>query len=234
MGCDIHFFVEKREGERWISADTWYESEYRFSHVNAPFYSGRNYYLFAILADVRNGFGFAGIKTGEGFNPISPPRGMPDDACAEVQQEADAMGADGHSHSWLTLRELLEYDWTQTTELCGCINAPEYLEWSLWRRGQGLGPETYSGDVFGEGISKITEHDMNDLMGEVKTGGHIQEWRERVQAYRGTYTRISWNVPYYVAAGEFLSGTLPRLLALAPPPFGEGIDLVRTVFFFDN
>ena len=43
-------------------------------------YGDRNYNLFAILANVRNGTAFAGCKTGEGFNPISNPKGVPSDA----------------------------------------------------------------------------------------------------------------------------------------------------------
>lgn len=39
----------------------------------------RNYDWFSILADVRNGIGFAGVKTGGRFSVISSPRGLPED-----------------------------------------------------------------------------------------------------------------------------------------------------------
>ena len=39
----------------------------------------RSYNTFAMLADVRNGRGFAGIKTSDGFPVIHEPRGLPSD-----------------------------------------------------------------------------------------------------------------------------------------------------------
>jgi hypothetical protein len=53
---------------------------------NHPTDLGRNYNLFSILADVRNGVGFAGCKAGEGFEPISMPRGFPVDASPSVKK----------------------------------------------------------------------------------------------------------------------------------------------------
>lgn len=43
----------------------------------------RSYNTFAMLADVRNGHGFAGIKTSDGFPVIHEPRGLPDDLAVE-------------------------------------------------------------------------------------------------------------------------------------------------------
>lgn len=39
--------------------------------------TGRNYNLFGFLADVRNGTGLAGVKTGEPVEPLFPLRGLP-------------------------------------------------------------------------------------------------------------------------------------------------------------
>lgn len=73
MGCDIHLTVEAfRDGSwRCVPNDC------------GDWYDNRNYDVFAILADVRNGSGFAGVSTGEGFAPIAPRRGIPADACVE-------------------------------------------------------------------------------------------------------------------------------------------------------
>ncbi len=43
----------------------------------------RSYNTFAMLADVRNGTGFAGIKTSDGFPVIHEQRGLPDDLVVE-------------------------------------------------------------------------------------------------------------------------------------------------------
>lgn len=62
----------------------------------------RNYWLFTIMAGVR-----AGRDTP--LNVISPPRGLPPDVTQQVWRYSQAMGADGHSHSWLSVKDLLEY-----------------------------------------------------------------------------------------------------------------------------
>lgn len=99
MGCDIHFYVEVKHGERWQhhsvrdryedanqDEDGYRPIDYK-RYFKDPLYVGRNYDLFAILADVRNGSGFAGCDTGDGYEPISMPRGLPSDASPEVLEE---------------------------------------------------------------------------------------------------------------------------------------------------
>jgi hypothetical protein len=115
MGCDIHCYTEVRkyrydDKERkhgvWINADKWsvnpgyylYDEEKKWHvDIDDSVLWARHYALFAVLADVRN---YWNIK------PISQPKGLPDDVSPEVAAEADYWGTDGHSHSWLTLREL--------------------------------------------------------------------------------------------------------------------------------
>lgn len=128
MGCDIHAFVEvryfksgdkKREHGIWISRDKWMVNEdYVLDPENTgnryaidygdEIYSRRSYLIFAILAGVRN---YYDIK------PVSLPKGLPSDVSPEVKAQSDWWGEDGHSHSFLTLKEILDYDWTQTVEL---------------------------------------------------------------------------------------------------------------------
>ncbi len=105
--------------------------ELRLEH---EWYPGRNYNEFAILANVRNGRGFAGIKTGEGFNPIADPKGLPKDVSDDVASDSRAYGSDGHSHSWLTLKELIatpEY-WDQKTVFEGEAKEYAYRECAVY------------------------------------------------------------------------------------------------------
>lgn len=133
MGCDIHFYVERwtssndylgpRDLEddrdqkinellddvpvsyRWVSADKWQieDGEWQIDW-NDEYYGGRNYYLFSILADVRN--------SGE-VEPLDYPRGIPDDASCGYLYKCDQWDSDAHSHSYFTLDELLNVDWSQ-------------------------------------------------------------------------------------------------------------------------
>jgi hypothetical protein len=66
-------------------------------------YKERNYHLFSVLADVR-GSGIA----------ISRPRGVPEDASPEYKKIArfGEKHSDWHSHSYFTLQELLNFDWS--------------------------------------------------------------------------------------------------------------------------
>ena len=139
MGCDIHLHVEVKDSETgtWKMfrgnerENPYYDAEYALDCpgsiyaeriIPEQFYAGRNYDLFAILADVRNGYGFAGCDTGDGFVPICKPKGLPEDLSPEVRGDADHWGWDGHSHSWHTLVDLQKYDWDRTTKLRGYVS----------------------------------------------------------------------------------------------------------------
>lgn len=68
-------------------------------------YQGRNYYLFGILTG------------GQVRALVSPcftgPRGLPDDLSVKGRDFMDQYGLDGHSHSYLTLQELIDFPWNQ-------------------------------------------------------------------------------------------------------------------------
>lgn len=119
MGCDIHICTEARKsvgGEmRWVNIDHFKLNNYYNEEAPedgerewelVPIYDRRDYALFSILADVRNHSNNV---------PISKPKGIPDDCSKVTRKEIDYWGVDGHSHSYLTLRELLEYLETYST-----------------------------------------------------------------------------------------------------------------------
>lgn len=115
MGTDIHVFIEQKTIKKdnpllteWISLDEWIHTpDYEETWVQKPYWRDRNYLLFAILADVRNHYD---------IHPIALPKGLPDDVSPEVKNRSDIEGEDAHTRSWLTLKELLEYDWQQNFE----------------------------------------------------------------------------------------------------------------------
>lgn len=250
MGCDIHFYVEKKIGDQWVTADEWEDDKYdegrKTVDYKKQFYSGRSYNLFAILADVRNGRGFAGVKTGEGFNPIAAPRGVPDDCCAEYRQMMEDYGCDGHSHSYFTLAELLAYDWTQVTQQQGWVNP---IEWAQWRDyGK---PNGWSGGIGGGNVRHLSNQEFEAAWQKVRQqqgypeqryasahlnrhqedAGDLKRFRELLGG--SPYTLVSWTEPYFEAInGEFFSRTIPRLLKVAQDV--GGADNVRATFFFDN
>ena len=82
MGCDIHLWQEIKVEGVW--------------HAIGNPAIDRSYALFEKMAGVR----------GRECNAIVPPRGLPDGLSVPVALNAASMGDDGHSHSWLTSKEV--------------------------------------------------------------------------------------------------------------------------------
>ena len=90
MGCDIHTYAEKKSKDgKWELIPT------------VELFSERNYFLFELLAGVRS---YVGLK------PIASPRGIPKDVSESTRESCNEWGEDGHTPSWLSLEELLEFD----------------------------------------------------------------------------------------------------------------------------
>lgn len=112
MGCDIHSFAEKRNKEtgKWekvtnvFTLDDFDKKYYNKEKGDCPF-PNRSYSIFAFLADVRNY---------DRCTPIKQPAGFPKDASREVKREYKKWEGDAHSASYLTARELSEFDYDQT------------------------------------------------------------------------------------------------------------------------
>ena len=235
MGCDIHLYVERKKviDDEWASVDEWGPDEDYPECLTVDwrnhFYRDRNYRLFAILADVRNGYGFAGCDTGERLIPIAEPRGLPEDVSDLVRAESDYLGGDGHSHSWLTLAELLTYDWTQTATLRGWINGPACADWMRWRDEE-PGPKTYSGGVSGQRIQHVPIAELEARVQAIWTsGGKFAEWEQRIrEELEHVYAQAEWKQSYASCCRKWWSETMPRLLHVGEP------ERVRIVFWFDN
>lgn len=193
MGTDINMVVETRDnGGSWGLSDH-------------PGYRNRNYDAFAILANVRNGTGFAGVDTGDGFVPISFPRGLPID----MSGEAKSVDFGYHDMSYVTLRELLDYDWDQTTRHRGYVTAEEFKVYR--ERGK---PDSWCGGVGGSMVRIISNKRMASLIDRGDDTSH-------------RYTQVEWEEKYRESAEDFLS-YVEGLKPLGDP------DNVRLVFGFDS
>lgn len=127
MGTDIHGRLQYRYDH--MKEGVWYDG--------GLIENGRNYRVFAMLAGVRNGTGFAGVKTHKPILPIAEPRGIP--AGVEVDEDAivvrdewrdnkeiDRTWLGDHSHSWVTLKELIDWPgWGLPLHQCGYITPEE-------------------------------------------------------------------------------------------------------------
>lgn len=110
MGCDIHCFVEKRSKTgKWekitgfvsdfYDPESDYFNKEEYKNADSPL-DERSYVEFSILAGVRNRWDIV---------PISEPKGVPSDVCSDIKREIDNWDPDGHSHSYLTAKEISDY-----------------------------------------------------------------------------------------------------------------------------
>jgi len=238
MGCDIHIEAEKLSREtgvweaipvpdhllddydrKWKAADDGWDPEW---------VSCRNYSLFAMFANVRNGHGFAGISTGTGFKPIAMPRGLPDDISATMRKKAygdedPKWGLDGHTPSWLSLRELMEYPVKDLrTKRRGCLKLEDLR---AWRKTQSTQPPSWCGWAAGHNVHHVTpevleEHLINPPAETKASNGMLDTY----------YAEYEWETTYHECCPYFFDVRLPALVEIA----GDDIDGVRLVFFFDN
>lgn len=188
-------------------------------------YHNRNYDVFAILSGtVRNGRGFGGLKTGEGFIGItSAPRGVPADITDTVRNH----NLWAHSESWLSLPEILAFDWSQSSTHTGVIpmrrsdeslpsrHTDPYVEWRA--RDPRTAPSSYSGAVWSADIITITMDEADRMLADdvVKNG-------------KRCYVQVYWNETYRESAKDFLEFVDEFLKPIGDP------ERIRIVFGFDS
>jgi len=97
MGTDVHAVWQVKRNKGWVdvTADSRWEQN-------------RHYFLFSWLADVRNGYGVAGVPTYTPIQPIAEPRGLPPDITVDDHgYYAPEQWLGDHSHTWLSADEIL-------------------------------------------------------------------------------------------------------------------------------
>jgi len=222
MGTDIHGVIQLRDCEgKW--------------NTIAEGYSERNYNAFAILADVRNGRGFAGIETGTGFNIIAEARGLPEDfevtgeygsshplpdsfawqpnssraPYAEYPDENGTYWMGDHTWSWVSAHELLSFDWDQVTTRYGVVDEPTAKSWIQYAMKYNWRPKDWSGAIAGPGIQTISMEDY--IAGKIPDCPRLR-------------VRIHWEETYATAVGgEFLAFVL-RMGRMGPTRYVFGFD----------
>lgn len=169
MGTDIHFVVQRRVGDNWenLTTDKWtgYDREKKediFDRGEFHWEGGRNYYTFAWLADVRNGYGFAGCKTFEPVKPLTSHRGLPAGFKTGEYDEEEEDYVNGpwlgdHSFGWATASEILAHPRPPVLQ-AGVLDLKNYLA----LRDEGKKPESWCGWISGPSIVVVDAKDLAD------------------------------------------------------------------------
>jgi hypothetical protein len=186
MGTDIHsrveVFLPRYQGSpRWVMIeDELFDAGWPEGRMTCEPFGDRNYTLFALLANVRNGYGFV----------------------------------DMHSHTWFTLRELLEpnplYDQPLTRRGVIPGEAYEHL------RDNGGTPSGWSGSVAGPGLLTVT----------------IPEYEAGIRGERQTYVEYIWEDSLRDSCQQFHQDI--QVLKKYADENEHAYDDVRVVLAFDN
>ena len=235
MGTDIHIMVETylqdiwdvveppyktnySDGEDWYMFAPWrqWEMDEDDPLANLPDPTDRNYNVFAFLADVRNGYGFAGTPSHKPVVPQFPNRGIPNNTGynnLDVDGNFNWLG--DHSFTWATLKELLEASWAIEYESVGVIDQDQY---AIYKE-NGI-PDDWSGRISGPGIRTLSESQYLEAVGE----GTLQE---------KDYILVSWSWNPLVESGfyRWIQGDWMRELL---DTVGNDPDKIRVTMGFDS
>lgn len=209
MGCDIHIVVERqRENGAWERV--WEHDYDKPDAVGTPdIFRNRNYDLFGILADVRNGVGFAGCVTGDGWPSIAPDRGIPLDSTISAEDLNDYTIGD-HSFTWVGLDELEAFDWDGIkSEAYGIVTRDEYAR---MRRENDSRPKAWCGGISGGGVLVVTPEQLMDAATFIPF----------------SHVRVKWTETAREGTNDWAGSVTPWLRSLA-----NGRPL-RLVFGFDS
>lgn len=253
MGCDIHLYVEvlpegnegasEHGSPQWVHVPgcAWYAKDWATAErmgrtvSELPcFDPGRNYYLFALLANVRNDGSIVPLLIQRLMRKDAQPptdygnlsrRGLPRGYNHErdgsgggelsdfVKARAWDIGVDGHSSNWLTLRELQEYPWDAEEDETGYVDLLNYRLAKTKGR-----PGRWYSELW-HGCEVVTE----DQMADIASRGVDENIVDR------RVTKLTWKQTPRLYCAQFVDEILPELAKLSPNP-----DRVRIVFWFDN
>lgn len=201
MGCDIHAVFEKYVDGNWV----------QFGDDDSMCI-GRNYFLFSILADVRN---YSDIV------PISKPKGFPENYDGYLVEHWEY---DGHSRSWLTLQEILSYDWTKKIYNVEYTNDFSSLNW-FWY------------DKISNKYAKFTGENKYKHDAYIVSEEHYKIFKKDLEKLKGNFTLSEKHVIKYTDScsyservGTFFTGVIPDMIKES----GGDFNSVRMVFCFDN
>ena len=172
MGTDIHARLRVKT----------YNNEWEYHEV--PFeFDCRNYDFFAILANVRNGYGFGGTARYADSKPVksfTDNRGLPEDLKKHEADGWDAIYGDygDHSFGYITLAELKRDIKLANQEVIRTGVVPLEVYRSLK---SGKCPDEWSGWVSGNGIKIIKQDYVTDDLLEAE-GERVyveMQWKDK-------------------------------------------------------
>jgi hypothetical protein len=260
MGCDIHFYVEKKaKNGKWIRAEAIIDNPYYDPKYDDPedeynepkkayesWYSGRNYRLFSVLS---------GVRTWGWENPLQmgEERGIPDNSSVSVKKEWKRGEGDWHTPGYFTLKELTEYEWdTPRLDIDGYLSPEQFYAYitdgypDMWiskedheRRPDRF--EVISMMEMKDVLEEMTEEIKNDppKVGRGQTVAEEFRWALFSKSFKKNVvcpftTMVSPRQWVGDNNGRGFMATINTMKLLADAEFEGDRTKVRCVFWYDN
>jgi len=196
MGTDIHLGVERLNNGKWEEVVDLFPNHEQIMGAYNNFRSEdpalrepalevlnnmpthRDYDLFAMLANVRNGVGFGGVKRGEPVTPLFADRGRPENTCFALHDGDHWLGG-YHSFTWCTYNEAMAAPWTRAVVTHAVV---DFDEWIRWQESDAVTPQMWSQGVAGGNTRIVDESEAKKIResGDSTDGVYVQtywEWR---------------------------------------------------------
>lgn len=168
-----------------------YKNEYEYVEL-PPALEMRHYDFFTIIADVRNGYGFAETLT----TPITSKRGLLDESIDSYGDTPDGFWYGDHSHTHVTLQDLLDTNLHyQTVIRRGYIKLEDFLSLK-----DGESPTSWNGDVCGQTVRKISSAEPHTLEPEEGISYYVYyEWEDQpfIEKIEQLKSWMSLYIDYY-------------------------------------
>jgi hypothetical protein len=231
MGMDITVYQESRTpAGKWICRDDMSGRDvgsdggiitvHNWEHA---VYTGRNGRLMELLTGQYN--------YGDEITRFPFDRGIPNDASIEVRKVAEEGRQGGNFYfSWLTAREILDYDWTQRIEQSTKISAEAYWWWNRRDRRRSRGPGSdHSFSLF---LNEVPEAELQERLLTIESQFNMDARSSIPEIIRSQLgdvcCKVTWSEPLHILCADFWYETIPRLLRLGKP------EDVRIIYWFSS
>ena len=254
MGTDIHITVQAHLGGAWtditeqampLKAKAYkvWNNHPEYAHltqeekeeITSDYFEkcpeSRNYSLFALLANVRNGYGFADCEI---FDPIKhfELKGLPEEIEEEVCEYGSYNGG-YHNFNHFTYKEIVESDlWDQPIKAKGFVKLDTFLEYlEAKKTNKNAVPSGSCGDVSGGGVVKFSESLLTPLFEK----GELDDWLEaNVDHEQSVYVKCAWEESLALKESNFYSWLMSDEMESLVYDECGGPEDVRLIVSFDS
>ncbi|MDD5650655.1 MAG: hypothetical protein PHF86_09600 [Candidatus Nanoarchaeia archaeon] len=198
MGSDIHMIAQVNKNEEW-------------QYIECDLNQNSEYDSFSVMANVRNGYGFAGYPTGCEWNYLEI-RGLPKNLNYNPNEDDYWLGE--HSFNWALLSEMEEfaneYIVGKFHTKTGIVNIEEFKKMKKEKR---TTPNSYCSSTWGPAIKVITQKQAED-------------------GVKGTHVDITWKESNERLCYMFMDNI--KILKKLAKKEKVSHDKIRLVFGFDS